>query len=89
VLDDLALAGMLLTVKGLVEQTYGPNPMLLCPAQTAMRLHRWAHLTSIIEVRVFACLRGYHYHLQMLLWRQRKSLSFLTHAVQTVAYVSR
>ena len=24
---------------------------------------------------------------QMLLWRQRKSLSFLTHAVQTVAYV--
>ncbi len=51
VLDDLALAGMLLTVEGLVEQTYGPNPVLLCPSHTSARLHRWAQLTSVIEAR--------------------------------------
>ncbi len=49
-LDDLALAGMLLSVEGIVEQTYGPNPMLLCPQQTTLRLARWSHVTTVIEV---------------------------------------
>ena len=54
VLDDLALAGMLLAIEGIIEQTYGPNPMLLLPQQKSLRLQRWEYVGNIIEVRLIS-----------------------------------